>query len=381
MKRDEFQREYIKNADGPKKERKHIILLDGTWNDETGKGLDGLVTNIVHLQKIFVNNHECQIVRYHRGVGNDDDNKLISRYWKGATGRGTKRIVENAYARFVKDWQNGDKVYIFGFSRGAAAARLLAQKINDLNMPEKITITYRPRANNETKVVEQHIVKYNTEGSLLKDPVDIEFLGVWDTVSAFRLFNNLERFFRIKERDLFTNYTIANNIKKAVHLVAIDETRNIFKPSLMNYEEDRIHEVWFPGVHADLGGGYAENEIAKASLFYMLKMLKKHLKVTGNTSVIIDKCQYDNLTLKSIDKAHFHFHGLSIGKCLRDIFVQEKGKRSTCLLPNIHQAYRMLCHSNETYSVVKNKKKFAFLKFQYMPINVKLLKRNFRIVK
>ncbi|TLX71638.1 DUF2235 domain-containing protein [Labilibacter sediminis] len=380
MKRDEFQREYIKDFDAPKKERKHIILIDGTWNDETGKGLSGLVTNIVNLQKILINDPD-QIVRYHRGVGNDDDNKFMGTLWKGATGRGTRKIVDKAYARFVEDWQNGDEVYIFGFSRGAAAARLLAKKIYDQSVPKKITITYGPKVNRETKVIEQRIKKYDIEGPVLEPTVDIEFVGVWDTVSAFRLFNNIERFLRIKERDLFTDNFIAPNIKRAVQLVAIDETRNIFNPSLMNNVDGITHEVWFPGVHADLGGSYADNELAKSSLHYMLEMLKEHIDKTGAKPLLIDPDSYDALTIKNISKAHFHFHGLSWGKSLRKIFVQENGKPSETLQPKIHQSYQMLCTSNQTYSTVKKKKKNFHVRFQYMPINVKLLNRKFKIEK
>ena len=66
---------YDKDFNAPPKERKHIILLDGTWNDETGLNSDGLVTNIVNLNRILLDDNETQIVRYHRGVGNDNDNK------------------------------------------------------------------------------------------------------------------------------------------------------------------------------------------------------------------------------------------------------------------------------------------------------------------
>ena len=120
---------YPKDKTAAHNERKHIILLDGTWNDETGVNLDGLVTNIVNIQRILVNDEKHQIVRYHRGVGNDNDNGWLANKLKGATGRGVDKIVAHAYARFVQDWQKGDQIFIFGFSRGSAAARLLASKI------------------------------------------------------------------------------------------------------------------------------------------------------------------------------------------------------------------------------------------------------------
>src|SRR5688572_8370 len=151
----EITTEYVKDFNAIPRERKHIILLDGTWNDETGLNADGLVTNIVQMNRILKDDGESQIVRYHRGVGNDNDNRWIDQSWKGVTGKTVGKIVEQAYARFVQDWQKGDRIYIFGFSRGAAAARMLASKINDEGVPDKIRITLRPKANSETNVVEQ----------------------------------------------------------------------------------------------------------------------------------------------------------------------------------------------------------------------------------
>ncbi|MBL4708216.1 MAG: DUF2235 domain-containing protein [Flavobacteriales bacterium] len=127
---------YPKDTNAESKERKHIILLDGTWNDETGQGADNLVTNIVQMSRVFKNDESKQIVRYHRGVGNDNDNNSIKSKWKGATGKAIAAIIEKAYARFVQDWQKGDRIYIFGFSRGAAAARILASKIANEGIPK-----------------------------------------------------------------------------------------------------------------------------------------------------------------------------------------------------------------------------------------------------
>ena len=78
MSKIEYKRIYTKDFSARPIERKHIILLDGTWNDETGIGADGLVTNIVHMNRILLNDNKKQIVRYHRGVGNDNDNGWIS---------------------------------------------------------------------------------------------------------------------------------------------------------------------------------------------------------------------------------------------------------------------------------------------------------------
>lgn len=378
-----YTKTYHKNFNAPVVERKHIILLDGTWNDETGKNADGLVTNIVYLNRIFKNDEKQQIVRYHRGVGNDNDNGWVSNKWKGATGRAIGAIVEKAYARFVQDWQNGDRIYIMAFSRGSAAARLLASKINEDGIPVSIEITLEPKENKESKVVEQQISKVKVDTSN-KKTVDIEFLGVWDTVSALGLLNNIWRLVGIKKDDLFTDDNIASNIQRAVHLVAIDETRNPFIPSLMNHQEGITHEVWFPGVHADVGGSYAEAEIAKVSLFYMIKKLKEWNNSRGLLDFLINENEYQEYAQEHINKACFHFHGDAFGENLREVGVQLNGKIDKSKKPKIHQIYYDIASQRNAFSVIEIKNgteiQKKFINFQYMPFNLKVLDGEYDIV-
>ncbi len=386
MSKIEYKRTYIKDFNATPIERKHIILLDGTWNDETGIGADGLVTNIVHMSRIFINDSKKQIVRYHRGVGNDNDNGWISSRWKGANGKAIGSIVERAYARFVQDWQKGDVIYIFGFSRGSAAARLLASKIKDEGIPKSIEITLKPKENKESKVVEQVISDIEIEKSG-EHNVDIEFLGVWDTVSALGFVNIVLRFIGVKKNDLFTDDNIAGNIKKAVHLVAIDETRNPFIPSLMNYKKGITHEVWFPGVHSDVGGSYLEDEIAKVTLFYMIKQMTLWNKEQKLQDFLIHEGYYQEYTRAEIEKAYFHFHGNAVGESLRTIGVQVNGVITDLKVnkPKIHKLYREIASNKNSYSVIKKHNKeredeTKLINFQYMPFNVKVLNKQYEIV-
>lgn len=370
---------YDKDFNAAPKERKHIILLDGTWNDETGLNSDGLVTNIVNLNRILQDDDETQIVRYHRGVGNDNDNKWFGQSWKGITGRTVEKIVENVYARFVQDWRKGDHIYIFGFSRGAAAARMLATKIFREGIPNQITITIKPFANKETKVVEQVI----SDVQIKRDkthPIEIEFLGVWDTVSAFGFPNVFARFLGAKPNDLFKDNFIAGNIKRAVHLVAIDETRNPFQPSLMNYQEGITHEVWFPGVHSDIGGSYLEDSLAKVSLNYMLKQLKEWNESRKLREFLINEEPLKKHAREEIAHAHFHFHGKDVGKNLRQIGVQISGKIDPNLKPKVHKLHQKIAASRTAFSVIKVKKTTKYANFQYMPFNVKALRNNYQEV-
>ncbi|MBN4072712.1 DUF2235 domain-containing protein [Crocinitomix catalasitica] len=386
---------YTKNFSADPRERKHIILLDGTWNDETGIGADGLVTNIVHLRRIFKNVYGKQIVRYHRGVGNDNDNGWFASIQKGITGKAIEGIIERAYARFVKDWEKGDHIYIFGFSRGAAGARMLASKINEMGIPLSVKIRLIPVANSETKVVEQiydEVVyehKYDDEKKIDNHKVDIEFLGVWDTVSALGLVENVSRYINPDNwEDLFTDCYIADNIKKAVHLLAIDETRNPFVPSLMNHDkrEKVVHEVWFPGVHSDIGGSYKEGDIAKVSLYYMLSQLGA---LTEESGFEVDSDEIKKYCQKRVKRANFHFHGLGKGQSLRKLYVQKEGKMPDNLAKGekvkIHQLYYDIAADRNAWSIFNIKRWFRKdldreVNFQYKPFNVKELKRNYDIV-
>lgn len=376
--------DYSKDFNAQPKERKHIILLDGTWNDETGLNADGNVTNIVRLSKMLTDDPEHQIVRYHRGVGNDNDNSWIGQNYHGVTGRAVGKIIEQAYARFVQEWQKGDRIYIFGFSRGAAAARMLATKIEREGVPEKIQITLRPKQNEETKVVEQIISDVQiTHGE--KHPVEIEFLGVWDTVSAFGISTSLRRVLFGSPKDLFTDNHIAGNIKRAVHLVAIDETRQPFLPSLMNHKEGITHEVWFPGVHSDIGGSYPEDNIAKISLKYMLKKLFEWNQNRSLREFLLNDDYALFMKEQEPNAFHFHFQGRGMAEELRPIGVQINGKIDPSFKPKIHESYWKIARGKNSFSVIElegknDTKEIKYVPFRYMPFNVKMLLNRFEVV-
>jgi len=178
-----MQTKITPNFNTPPSHRKIVILMDGTWNDENGQNNDGLVTNIVHLSRILNNDPEKQVVQYHRGVGNDDDNNWFEKVWGGASGKGVQQIINNAYINIVSVWKPGDELYIFGFSRGAAAARMLCSKIYREGIPQEVNVEYDDD--------EQNVDKYTPSGKIKH--IDVSFLGVWDTVSAFGIIGNLGR--------------------------------------------------------------------------------------------------------------------------------------------------------------------------------------------
>lgn len=360
---------YINDFSRPARERNVIVCMDGTWNDETGKDGDSIITNISKLYKSLDVDSEAQISRYFRGVGSDEENTHMGTLIGGAMGRSEQRIRNHAYATIAKEYRNGDRLFIFGFSRGAASARMLASQLHKEGIPENITITTAPQQNHVTKQVENRFVRYQSEGEVR--PVEVAFLGVWDTVYAFGI---PVKFLGIPFHrwDLFKDKHVSPNVSKAVHLVSIDETRSPFEPTLMNHKPGVVEEVWVPGVHADVGGGYAEDEIGRITLKYMLDTLNAYTTRQGLLPVRFHEPTLQGYLEIPAGGYHFHFHGLGYKKGMRTLHVLEND--APCALPpRIHASVYALQQSAETYSVVEERSGKKKYRIQYNPPNLKAL--------
>ena len=369
---------YNKELGEQSSNRNLIICMDGTWNDETGKDGDGIITNIRKLYNSFENDSSAQISRYFRGVGNDEDNTKFGIIVGGVTGKNEKRIRDDAYSTIVKEYITGDKIFIFGFSRGAASARMLASQLNREGIPQKITITTEEKMNRTTRQIENHFVRYVSEG--IKKNVDVQFLGVWDTVGAFGIPVKIMGI-PFHRWNLFENMHVSPNVKRAVHLVGIDETRDPFQPTLMNYNPEVVDEIWVPGVHSDVGGGYPEDQLGCISLKLMIDRVNTFTKENSLNPLRFNHKTLENYT-KCKDNIYFHFHGLGYKKSIRNIFVQKNDVSNTDnnIKPCIHNSVKMLQQSSDVYSIVTTKKEQNIFHIIYNPTNIKYLKNNYDIV-
>ncbi len=145
------------------------------------------------------------------------------------------------------------EIFIFGFSRGAAIARMFASRLGEIG--EKV-----------------------------------RFLGVFDTVASTRGSLDLNSDTYPASGILFENGTIGDHIEGAVHLVALDEKRILFQPTLINKREG-VKEVWFAGVHSDVGGGYWYDGLSDVALDFMLHEAKN----AGLRALTLDKINWDKL--------------------------------------------------------------------------------------
>lgn len=364
--------------------RNFFIFLDGTWNEERRPdGSEHGLSNVRRLYDALAEDSPRQIARYFRGVGNRQDNSWLDQKRAGATGSDEAAIRLAALATINKEYQPGDRIHIFGFSRGAACARKLAFQLGDKGLHKVIFVTATCSANRLTGQVEARYSGLSREGNGV--PVPVSFLGCWDTVGAFvvplRFPNSkfVDRMIRawVQKRQQwngelrFHNLIVSPSVKRAVHCLAIDETRDAFLPVLMA-PEDRIEEVWFPGVHADVGGGYARNGLSRPPLAFMINRFETHLRQEGLHPVEWNKPVYDacRQVPEDID-FDFHFHGLKhglhfYGKNMRAIRVRDSKAQALAVKPKIHWSVAELWQSERVYAEKRRRR----WRVDYRPFNV-----------
>jgi uncharacterized protein (DUF2235 family) len=254
-----------------------VICCDGTANQYAADK-----TNVVKLFSLL-SRDEAQVGFYHPGLGTmeppgaiTDLGRNIRRTLGMAVGWGLERDLVDAYAYIMKNYLPGDQVYLFGFSRGAYTVRALAALIHMYGLfppGNEPLIPYAIRQitgfNDEDGVADEKFelaAGFKSTFSSIECP--IHFMGIWDTVSSVGWVAN----------PLSIPYAAKlPNVLHIRHAVAIDERRAFFKTNLLTRSKPGdvprdFEEVWFPGVHADVGGGYKETEsgLSKLALEWML---------------------------------------------------------------------------------------------------------------
>ncbi len=256
------------------------------------KGIDKSITNILKLHFLAGgdidnkrNNVPGQICLYHRGCGGISSNPFVQIYnlARGNLRQQTvpmRKMLENVY-------EKGDTIYIIGFSRGAASARKF---ITELESDGLLTAS----------------------GELIQAP-PIEFLGCFDTVSMqlswrFASFNLKTHFLNRITRSRILGEkggAIPSIVKKAVHLVALDDNRFRlgFSPVYMDSADDRVHEIWVAGEHGDCGGQWFTKGMPDCSCKCMQEFLEEAgLTFLSNHEIDADCLKLDKDPTVQIDK-------------------------------------------------------------------------------
>lgn len=275
-----------------------VILLDGTSNEISADR-----SNILRLYGTLEKS-DRQLVYYDPGVGTFGAEQAWLRFWRKAvevwglaTGWGLDHNVKEAYRFLVENYSDGrgsggseegrDSIYILGFSRGAYTARVLAGFIHAVGLLEKRNLNLLDYAYRAYKSIGEdgedtfgEVRLY--ERILAPDRPPIRALGLFDTVASVI---ESGRYGPRLRSHAFTRRN--QSIESVRHAVAIDERRTMFRPQLWPAGEEYwgnpfnraaakpqdVKEVWFSGVHADVGGGYpeAESGLAKLALQWMIE--------------------------------------------------------------------------------------------------------------
>lgn len=261
---------------------KLVVCCDGTWNtkDQQDNGVPA-PTNVVRIANAIVED-EQQRVYYHPGVGTG--NSIWDKIIGGGTGTGLTRNVQGAYAWLCENYQNADEIYLFGFSRGAYTVRslagflnrcglLIADKFDKKTLWRSIEVLYEEIYRNRREL---NRVKSNIGLNLFQSEssINVKFLGVWDTVGSLGIPDDLGVLDLLDDPHdhTFHDTNLGRNVEVARHAVAIDERRGAFQPTLWTDIEPgrNVKQIWFPGAHSDVGGGYREKGLSDGALKWMI---------------------------------------------------------------------------------------------------------------
>jgi uncharacterized protein (DUF2235 family) len=257
-----------------------IICADGTWNEPEKKDKDSgrpQPTNVLKVARALLPQSSTgvnQIVYYHEGVGTLG---YMDKWTGGAFGRGMEKNVRSLYRFLVYNYEANDELYFFGFSRGAFTVRTLAGFMNKVGLLQKRDEYYTPEI---YRLYESGYMPGSEEWQYtfrhIKDPrpcPPIHFIGVWDTVGSLGPPGMLGRIFnrnKYKYHDIELHPTILH----AYHALAIDEQRKPFAPSIWKRPSGwtgALEQIWFAGVHSNIGGGYRPDGLANEALHWMVE--------------------------------------------------------------------------------------------------------------
>lgn len=254
-----------------------VVCCDGTWNTARRAA----PTNVVRLHAAVAATGPdglAQRAHYVQGVGTRPFERLVG----GVFGFGLSANVQDGYAFLVEHFEPGDELFLVGFSRGAYTARSLAGLVRNAGVlrrehadrQDEAYALYRDRAEHprgEASTAFRARFSHETR---------IRAVGVWDTVGALGIpLGGLDTVRRLNARWRFHDTALSSRVDAAFHAVAVDERRGPFVPTLWQddpaaaAEGRRVEQVWFAGVHSDVGGGYAERGLADVTLLWMADRL------------------------------------------------------------------------------------------------------------
>ena len=294
-----------------------VICCDGTWNtpDQLDKGVPA-PTNVVRLHNAVAPTDAKSVSQekyYHPGVGTSG--KWWDKAIGGGTGAGLDANIMSAYQKLCYCYTPGANIYLFGFSRGAYTVRSLCGfmsscgllKIADLEPAEVWRRIERLLKRGYRRKLETR-GDWDAEGWMFHNApganIPVRFIGVWDTVGALGIPDDMALLNLLDDRNRYTFHdtSLSKAVKTARHALAMDERRSSFQPTLWtDVPAGRdVQQLWFPGVHSDVGGGYRECGLADGALQWMIEEAA-HCGLQFNTAIKQIKPDYHDMMHDSCD--------------------------------------------------------------------------------
>jgi uncharacterized protein (DUF2235 family) len=285
---------------------KNILI----FSDGTGQGAGMPAAERSNVWKLWTATEKAapgqQIAFYDEGLGAEHKKE----WWRWAydlaskaTGLGISQNIKDCYVALIELYEPGDRVFLFGFSRGAYTVRSLGGVLSLCGIPqqkdgksargdkavrtalaeEAVSKVYQHYGNDE-KTRQERIAlgqkfraDYSSHAIDTSNPPFPYFIGVWDTVRALGVPGSSGVSFVFSHA--FHDATLNPNVPYARQALSIDENREIFAPEIWDESKEtaearargRIKQTWFPGVHSDVGGGYAETGLSDLALAWMIE--------------------------------------------------------------------------------------------------------------
>ncbi|HET7835891.1 MAG TPA: DUF2235 domain-containing protein [Variovorax sp.] len=293
-----------------------VFCADGTWkglghSQGDGDELQADATNVLRLfaalagavtpdslrkqdeqEKVALgpDGGATQVAKYLHGVG--DSGNAIRKILGGVFGEGFIERIVRGYTFVSRNYQPGDRIYLAGFSRGAYTVRALGGMVAAMGLlpPDAmraddgsydagkayglgihVWAEYRRRAGKASTLLGylEEFKSRRIDPARLVQGVGIEAIGVWDTVGSLGvpLYDPADA----KKIDVFefADRALSPKVRSGFHAIAIDEQRGDFEPTLWD-ARDGVHQRWFCGAHADVGGGYPTQDLSGFALDWMI---------------------------------------------------------------------------------------------------------------
>ncbi|KAI4261762.1 MAG: hypothetical protein L6R42_003045 [Xanthoria sp. 1 TBL-2021] len=288
-----------------------IVACDGTWmNSDNGFEKDSYlpwdhnghlqvpsnVTRICRAIRPMSQDGRAQIIYYQAGVGTEES--WWDHVYGGGTGAGLSENIREAYAFLAANYQPGDQIILFGFSRGAFTARSIAAMISSVGLltvegmvefyaifkdwEHQADVKYKSRwpdrpFPNKPSVTDPAYAEELELRGLTRRNISISAIGVWDTVGALGI-PDVGLIPRKPTDYSFIDTKVSPNIEHAFQALALDEYRKPFGPTLWHKPEGQknpitLKQCWFPGVHSNVGGSYEDTGLADITLVWMIAQM------------------------------------------------------------------------------------------------------------